>query len=59
MAATDLRALKEPSRGMLENDLLQHNLAVFRHGEGALQVAYFMIHKNSVYINNLLKNSNI
>ncbi|KAI5061955.1 hypothetical protein GOP47_0022494 [Adiantum capillus-veneris] len=38
VAATDLRLLKEPTKGLVENELLEHNLVVFRQGEGALQV---------------------
>ncbi|MCO5602596.1 hypothetical protein L7F22_056730 [Adiantum nelumboides] len=38
IAVTDLRLEKEPTKGPVENELLEHNLVVFRHGEGALQV---------------------
>ncbi|KAH7430747.1 hypothetical protein KP509_08G012600 [Ceratopteris richardii] len=38
VAATDLDLSNEPRKGLVGNELLEHNLVVFREGEGAPQV---------------------
>ena len=41
MAEADLKSLQDVLNSVpIENDLLNHNIVVFRNGEGALQVLY-------------------